>query len=110
MNKRLKQYLSFRGLTVAELEREIGVANGTLGRAVRTGGAIGTDKLEKILSLHSDLSAEWLMRGEGEMIRKAGEKADDAYSMRIETLEERIKSLTRERDNYWGLIQKLTEK
>ena len=70
--ERIIYYLKQKGVAVSAFEREMGFANTTLSRAYRSGGAIGTDKLELIISHCKDLSPLWLVTGEGEML--VGEK------------------------------------
>lgn len=65
---RIKQYIDFKGITVAAFERSIGMSNASFGKSLKTGGNIGSDKLENILSLYSDLSPNWLLTGRGDMI------------------------------------------
>lgn len=70
MLARLKEYIVSVGVSVAGLEKAIGSSNASIGAQMRKeGGTIGSDKVEKILSVYGDLSAEWLMRGEGAMLR-----------------------------------------
>lgn len=66
--ERLKQYMDYKGLTVAAFERSIGMANASFGKSLKKGGAIGTDKLENILTTYPDISPLWLLRGVGEML------------------------------------------
>ncbi len=66
--ERLKQYIDYKGLSVAAFERSIGMANASFGKSLKKGGAIGTDKLENILITYPDISPLWLLRGVGEML------------------------------------------
>lgn len=66
--ERLKQYIDFKGITVAAFERSIGMANSSFRKSLKNSGAIGTDKLENILIIYPDLSPIWLLKGEGDMI------------------------------------------
>ncbi len=66
--ERLKQYMDYKGITVAAFERSIGMANASFGKSLKKGGAIGTDKLENILTIYPDISPLWLLRGVGEML------------------------------------------
>lgn len=66
--ERLKQYIDFKGISVAAFERSIGMANASFGKSLKKQGAIGTDKLENILNIYPDISPLWLLKGEGNMI------------------------------------------
>lgn len=66
--ERLKQYIDFKGISVAAFERSIGMANASFGKSLKKCGAIGTDKLENILSIYPDISPMWLLKGVGDMI------------------------------------------
>lgn len=67
--ERLKEYIDYRGISVAAFERSIGMANASFGKSLKNKGAIGTDKLEKILSIYPEISPVWLMTGEGDMLK-----------------------------------------
>lgn len=66
---RIKQFIDYKGMTIASFERSIGMANASFGKSLKNKGAIGTDKLEKILSIYSELSPAWLLSGEGDMLK-----------------------------------------
>lgn len=66
--ERLKDYIDFKGVSIAAFEKSIGMSNASFGKSLKKGGAIGSDKLENILSVYPDISARWLLTGEGEMI------------------------------------------
>lgn len=76
-------YLDCKGIANYRAEQECGLSNGLIKNALKAGSSIGSDKLENILNTYLDLSAEWLLRGEGSMI-KAESKAielDNLISM-----------------------------
>lgn len=66
--KRLKEYIDSKGISVSAFEKSIGMSNASFGKSLKQGGAIGSDKLEKILIIYSDISPEWLLTGKGEML------------------------------------------
>lgn len=66
--ERLNEYITFKGYSMKAFEESVGMSNGALGTTIKNGQGIRSDKLENILSVHADLSAEWLVRGVGSMI------------------------------------------
>ena len=68
--KRIKQYIDSKGITVYSFEKQVGISNASFAHQLKKDGAVGSDKLENILNTFPDLSAEWLLRGVGEMEKK----------------------------------------
>lgn len=87
---RLKEYLDYRGIAMYKAEKDCGLSNGLIGNALKVGSAIGSDKLEKILNVYLDLSAEWLLRGTGSMIRGEGKAVE---------LEQKIATMSKGKPN-----------
>ena len=71
--ERIKQYIDYKSISVAAFEKSIGMSNASYGKCLKKGGAIGTDKLENILSVYPDISPNWLLTGNGEMLRNTTE-------------------------------------
>lgn len=78
---RIKEYLDFKGISISAFEKSIGMSNASFGKSLKNNGAIGTDKLENILNIYPDISVEWLITGNGEMI-----KDDSDHSHPVPTL------------------------
>ncbi len=70
---RIKEYMDYKKISIAAFEKSIGLSNASFNKTLKTGGAIGTDKLEKTLSIYPDINPEWLLTGEGEMLRSSSE-------------------------------------
>ncbi len=68
MLNRLKQYIETKGMTIAHVEKTLGMSNGALSKPIKNHTAIGSDKLENILTFCPDLSLTWLFTGRGEML------------------------------------------
>lgn len=67
---RIHQFADSQGLSIRELERTSGITHGVISKAIKNNGEIGSDKLENIIQTYEQLSAEWLLRGEGEMLKQ----------------------------------------
>lgn len=67
--ERIKEYMDYKGISIAAFERSIGMSNASFGKSLKNGKAIGTDKLENILSIYNDINPNWLLTGEGSMFR-----------------------------------------
>lgn len=88
MLERLNEYIAFKGYSMKAFEESVGMSNGALGTTIKNGQGIRSDKLENILTVHKDLSAEWLLRGIGSMIKGEGKAVE---------LENRIASLSKDK-------------
>ena len=73
--ERLKSYFDSQGIAVGTAEKACGFGNATLRNAFEGGKGVGSDKLEKILSIYPNLSSEWLLRGVGSMILDDNEQS-----------------------------------
>jgi hypothetical protein len=67
---RIKLYIDTKGISVAAFEKSVGMSNASFSKSLKNNGAIGTDKLENILSVYSDISPEWLLTGQGDMLKE----------------------------------------
>ena len=67
---RINQFAESQGLSIRGIERAIGATNGVISGAIKNNREIGSDKVEDFLHTYPDVSAEWLLRGEGERFKK----------------------------------------
>ncbi len=67
IKERLMQYLDNKGMSPTKAEQLLGWGKGALIKAK----SISVDKAGEFLLLFGDLSAEWLLRGEGEMLKSS---------------------------------------
>ena len=117
--ERIKQYIDFKGISIAAFERSIGMSNASFGKSLKNQGAIGTDKLEKILMVYPDISPMWLLKGIGDMflknedIPKAHETAPtyllDMLSQKDNTIREQAEALGRLKQRIQELTHRLDE-
>lgn len=76
---RLKEYIDFKGISIAKFESEIGMSNNSFRKSWLNKGSIGSDKLENILRKYPDINTEWLLTGKGEMLlRQPSEQGDQS--------------------------------
>lgn len=67
---RIKLYIDTKGISIAAFEKSVGMSNASFSKSLKNNGAIGTDRLENILSVYSDISPEWLLTGQGDMLKE----------------------------------------
>lgn len=65
--QRIKELIEIKGFSVNSFSKEIGIAQVTLNNYFRLNRLPAYETLHAILHTFPDVSAEWLMRGEGEM-------------------------------------------
>ncbi|KRD11712.1 peptidase S24 [Flavobacterium sp. Root901] len=67
--QRIKKYIDAKGIKVSVLEREVGMSNGSFASQLKNNKTIGIDKLENILKKYTDINLEWLLTGQGSMLK-----------------------------------------
>lgn len=67
--ERIKEYIDYKGITISAFEKSIGMSNASFGKSLKSGKGIGSDKLEKILKVYTNISPSWLLTGEGTMLK-----------------------------------------
>lgn len=66
---RIKQIADKEGITIGALEKVIGASKGVLSRAINNGTDIQSKWLQAIVENYPQYSAQWLLSGEGEMLK-----------------------------------------
>jgi len=67
--QRIREILDKYDLSVTSLAKKIGVVQATLNRQLTGENSLSLDTVNAILYYYKEISAEWLLRGEGEMMK-----------------------------------------
>ncbi len=113
MLQRIKEYIDYKGLTIASFERSIGMSNASFGKSLKSNGSIGSDKIEKILSIYTDINTEWLITGRGSMIKNNYSLAvnDEQGEYKIKNKKEGPSDLIQEKEKrIQDLLHQINEK
>lgn len=66
---RIYEYMAFKSLNAASLEKTVGLSNGYISKQNARKADIGEGVIIKILENCPDLNSGWLLTGEGEMLK-----------------------------------------
>lgn len=66
---RVNDYIQYRGMSVRAFENEAGIKYSTISAAIKRGTELNTATLLKIIDTYDDIDTDWLMKGEGEMLK-----------------------------------------
>lgn len=72
ISERLNTFLKSKRYSVNALSKELGLNQKTLNNQLNGSSALSIDTINSILLRFPELSAEWLLRGVGSMIREDG--------------------------------------
>lgn len=67
--ERIEKFIEYKQLSVSGFEKSISASNGVIRHAILKNTDIYSRFLVKILDNYPELSADWLLREEGEMLR-----------------------------------------
>jgi len=68
--QRLGKYIDFKNIKVSVFEKKTGMSNASFGKALKEKRSIGTDKLENILKIYTDINPQWILTGKGPMLKE----------------------------------------
>lgn len=86
LKDRLKLFADYKGLSVRAFEEECGLNRGNVSN-MKDLGALGSDKLSKIIDRFEDIDVYWLITGKGDMLKTKQDEdisVDFAESTEIE--------------------------
>lgn len=69
LTERLEGYMAYKGLNNNKLTVQAKLSVGLLGKAMRSNKGLNSDTIEKILNTCPDLNPEWLLTGNGPMLK-----------------------------------------
>lgn len=67
IKERIKQYLDYKGISDYRFEKELFLSKGYINKAKNP----TSDVLIKMCGIYTDISTEWLLRGEGSMLKSS---------------------------------------
>ncbi|RZJ60348.1 MAG: helix-turn-helix transcriptional regulator [Flavobacterium sp.] len=76
VSERIGQYIEKKGISYYAFENSLGASRGSISKAVKDGKSVGSNVLENIMSVYSDLNPVWLLTGQGDMLNQ--DDADDS--------------------------------
>ena len=78
IRERISQYLSYKNISDYRFEKDLDLSKGYWNKAKNPSSEI----LNKISGIYTDLSAEWFLRGEGEMLKRSNISQDEDSSQK----------------------------
>lgn len=105
---RVKEIISFSSLSVRAFAIRCGISQRTLDNQIKGLRSVSLETTVSILHAFPEISAEWLMRGDGEMMAK--EQVNSAELERINKLNGVVESLQEVIDAKNATILTLTER
>lgn len=85
VSERVGQYIDRKGYSYYAFENSLGASRGSISKAVKEGKSIGSNMLETILSVYSDLNPVWLLTGKGDMFNSGEVSPRDITTFRLRT-------------------------
>jgi bacteriophage CI repressor helix-turn-helix domain len=116
--ERIYQLIDYKKDSVYKISKEIGVSNGYFSKTKAKNGSVGGDIIEKIVNYYTDVNVEWLITGEGPMLKQEQKSQtntpDDKYLKLLEehnkTLKEQLKDKEEKEALYKEKIQELQQR
>ena len=98
---RILQYLDYKGLSVTKAEQELGWSKSSLLKSNNVSG----DKISEFVLHYSDLSPEWLLTGEGDMLKNVNQTVGNISNSRVSGVNVNGKDIHINPDAYETLLK-----
>lgn len=78
---RLDKYITFSGLNDNKVTVQTGIPVGSLGKQRKGSRGLSVSSIAKILQTYSNINAEWLLTGEGEMLKSNSPRGNNEENL-----------------------------
>lgn len=85
ISKRIGEFIEAVGLSYYAFENSIGASRGAVSKAVKDEKSIGSNVIERIISTYPQLSPNWLVTGNGDMLLSESEMPLGVTTFRLKT-------------------------
>ena len=109
INGRIREFINYLDITDSAFAKKIGVTQSVIASMFLRGTEPSAKVISSILAVFDDRSAEWLLRGKGEMLISANQSKDE-NTERISRLVDTIATLQGTINEQLKTIQALQEK
>ena len=115
MLQRLNEFIKNQGISIRAFEQTILASDGMIRRAIKNNSDIQSKWIKNISDNYPQLNIEWLITGEGEMLKSKGENMEERDKKVLELEKEmaekdiRIARLTDKLLNAYDEIKELKE-
>lgn len=109
INGRIREFINYLDITDSAFAKKIGVTQSVIASMFLRGTEPSAKVISSILAVFDDISAEWLLRGKGEMLISANQSKDE-NTERISRLVDTIATLQGTINEQSKTIQALQEK
>ncbi len=101
--RRVKKIISYLGISISAFEKSVGLSNNSIQTAIKRNSNLKDETLNSILSKYTEVSPEWLLTGEGEMLKKGAVSVQENAEIgelkdKIIKLYERIEELSKKNE------------
>jgi hypothetical protein len=104
-SERLRMIIRYLGLSVNEFSKTVNANQATIAGYLNDGREPGYLFVGKIIKKYQEISPDWLLNGDGEMLRKRNAEIEEGRIIKITTLEREVSMLQKQ----VGLLEKLVD-
>ena len=108
---RLAKYMTLKGLNDNQVTVKAGLSIGILGKAKKNGKSLSAENIAKVLHVYKDLNSDWLLTGNGNMLKSQEETINDdseIFYLR-KKLDEKDELIKNQMQNILDLQKKLSK-
>lgn len=95
---RLVKVIHYKGMSINQADIALGAGNGYIGKQLKSKGSVNSNIIETFLNKYTDIDAEWLMTGRGDMLKSSpqienGNNSNHSDFEKLRTSNEKLEEL-----------------
>jgi hypothetical protein len=117
--ERIFKFIEYKGISTNEFSKKTGVSNGYFAKQKASNANIGSQIIEKIVNNYPEISIDWLIMGQGEMLRTGliqevktqphPDRSNEIISVYKDLLREKDDKIERQNKRIWDLERELKD-
>lgn len=92
LSDRLRLFIEYKGISINKFSASVDASNSYFNKILKDNNSVGSDRIEKILRTYPEINAEWLLTGNGSMLKSEQNQELSEKQKKFKALKKQLES------------------